>query len=566
MLFLLMSMQIASAATIDFKNEYQDFTGSWYEYNNANLAGHPLYIIIDNGNNYTISRMGVSVNLPKRTWIDYRFYPDRIVPVVTIQNYSQINNLVTKVNSTAWYITVPWSASQVKSVTDDLIDMGVFKRTTKITVTDSNASVNRPMYAVFPKVVGGDIRLYFNPQTYSNVVYPLFLTENTITVTNATTQGWTSNVILNGSRWTDDGSLALNLRNDSQLNMSGLVAYWSFDETQGTIIHQVNTESGFVNATDQGTWYGNTTLNYSAGKIGNAGNFDGVDDKVTTGVTGFSSLPRMDSTISFWMKANHQNKNVWNEGTLFGTDGTYAVQASIHDNGDFNIYRWNGATQATVNIPDFLQKWKKVDVVYTISDYRSLIYIDGILVSNTTGSLPAYSDISNFFIGEMHDGTNRYFDGLIDEFSIYTRALSADEIAVLYNTSMRTKAMPIVLNQTAGTGNLIDRVRIVYTGQDASIFARQNGSTAWTLIQASAVSNTWYPIYDQYNSMDFGIELNGNGSNTPFFQSLEWNDIEHSYNNSQINSKIEDAKIESLGYVFLGGLLAAILIKRKQKS
>ncbi len=71
----------------------------------------------------------------------------------------------------------------------------------------------------------------------------------TTIISNLSTSGFTtSNISLNDSRWTGNGQLALNLRNDSQANMTNLVAYWSMDETTGTIVHNVNTEFGVISS------------------------------------------------------------------------------------------------------------------------------------------------------------------------------------------------------------------------------------------------------------------------------------------------------------------------------
>lgn len=157
---------------------YQDYLGDWYVYDNYNLSIHPCYIYINEGNNWNISRLGEYTTIPIRSWINYSFGATQINIKYIINNYSQINNLVTKVNATTWYLTTPFTASHVKSITDELIDMNLFKRTLNFMAVDSNNMT----YSVFNKVVSNDIRVYFNPNDFVGVTYPLTFYEKTITV------------------------------------------------------------------------------------------------------------------------------------------------------------------------------------------------------------------------------------------------------------------------------------------------------------------------------------------------------------------------------------------------
>lgn len=512
----------ASAKTIDFKNTYQDSNGNWLKEDALNLSLFPLYTVDEDANNYIISRMGHTVTLPKRSWITYNFYSDRIVPVITIQSYAQIDSLVTKVNSTSWYLTVPFLATHIVSTTDELIDMMAFKRTISISVVDSNTTPN--YYYILPKVIGGNIRLYLNPQTYSGVVYPLILTENTITVTNVSTSGFTSaNVSLNGSRWTDSGQLAINL-NASYLN--GLVGYWSMDETTGTTIHNINTESGLINTTNQGTWNGNTTLNYTIGHIGNAGYFDGVDDYINMGTNKSLNITN-EITIGAYIRPNNTTtlQGIVSKKQVYGDFSGYLMSL---ESGNIRFSYGNGSASFTrTSDPAGLSlvSYNYVAVVYNGSNV--LFYVNGIGKGSTVSTGTIANSAFNLVFG-ARSSPSSYFNGSIDEVKIWNRALSASEIAEEYNRSMRTQAMPVILNQSASIGNVINRTRITYSGQDAvnniSIYARQNTTTSWNLIQANATSNTWYSITNQYQVMDFGLMMSGNGSNTTFFESLEWDE------------------------------------------
>lgn len=524
-IILLFSAPIADAKVIDFKYNYQDYLGEWYTYTNENLAAHPYYTVTENENNYTISRMGTTVNLPKRTWIDYEFYPDRIKPVVTIQNYSQINELVTKVNSTAWYLSTPWSASQVKSVTDDLIDMGVFKRTLDFSVSDSNTSCGEacPSYSIVPKVVGGDIRLYFNPSTYSSVVWPLKISENTITVSNATTQGWSSsNISLNGSRYTGDGKLAINLAPQYLTNLS---CYLSMDETQGDIIRGISgTSNGLPDTNCQGTWYGNASINSTDGMVGNAVLLDAVDDfiSIVNSVGLNASMNTTTTAARIYPNTNVSQSSIIFKGTAAGQAKSSPYSLWVSSTSKPIFYIGNGtnyeSAQGTTNIYNLT--W--VRLVGDSDGTNLSLYHDMVLVKTVIRSIELVNNNANLRIGDTIS-SNR-FKGRLDEVGIWNGTIPDQ------NISFSTSAMPVFLNQTANTSNRISKFRISYTGHDslnnASIFANKSKVAGRTLIVANAISGVWYdiPLPLQNQTMDFAVEFRGNGSNTILFNNFEWDE------------------------------------------
>lgn len=83
--------------------------------------------------------------------------------------------------------------------------------------------------------------------------------------------------------------------------------------------------------------------------------------------------------------------------------------------------------------------WAHVAVVYHGTDIR--IYVDGALAENGNNNPKTYS--SGIYDGTAEirvggrDGSANYFDGLIDEVAIFDRALSADEIADIYNDGIQ---------------------------------------------------------------------------------------------------------------------------------
>ena len=77
---------------------------------------------------------------------------------------------------------------------------------------------------------------------------------------------------------------------------NGLVGYWSFDETSGTLYDY----SGYNN---NGTSYGGVTYGVQ-GKVGNALSFDGSDDYIDCGSDESLAFGTGNFTIGLWIKAN----------------------------------------------------------------------------------------------------------------------------------------------------------------------------------------------------------------------------------------------------------------------
>lgn len=86
--------------------------------------------------------------------------------------------------------------------------------------------------------------------------------------------------------------------------------------------------------------------------------------------------------------------------------------------------------------------WYHIVMVYNGIDIR--IYVNGALSNNGANNPLTYAGgIANvtaqFEIGRRHSGTD-YADGLIDEAFVFDRALSADEIASIYNYRIQDPA------------------------------------------------------------------------------------------------------------------------------
>jgi prepilin-type N-terminal cleavage/methylation domain-containing protein len=202
---------------------------------------------------------------------------------------------------------------------------------------------------------------------------------------------------------------------------SGLVGYWPLDEGTGTVVYDYSGN----NAT--GSWSGTqagTSGFYSPGQVQSwAGYFDGISDYI--------QLP--DSTPL----------NLSNQGTVLvwvNPVGTYgdivAKENTVSPYQGYGLYDWGGQSNAFIANASTNNNtgassnlstgaWACLTLRFDGSNVD--IYVNGTLLGSVTQTINATPSGFPLRIGEI----TRYFHGLISDVRIYSRALSAAEIAAL---------------------------------------------------------------------------------------------------------------------------------------
>lgn len=204
---------------------------------------------------------------------------------------------------------------------------------------------------------------------------------------------------------------------------TALKGYWSFDgaDLSGTTAYD---RSGSAN---NGTLTNGPVA--AIGKLGQALNFDGVNDYVNIGVD-----PKFDGasaiTISAWIKPNAS----MNDSTIVGKSTVVANQIYFwvgHSGLATDKISWNagpGWLEATQTLT--LNEWTHVVGVADASGHK--IFYNGVLISSNSSAIAiSASDPQTWKIGS--NGGSRHFNGSIDDVRIYNRALSTDEVTALYN-------------------------------------------------------------------------------------------------------------------------------------
>ena len=217
---------------------------------------------------------------------------------------------------------------------------------------------------------------------------------------------------------------------------TGLVGLWSFDGKDIT--------NGRINDTSGQSNHGNTSgiassTFYAQGKIGQAANFDGVNDYVS--ISGGGGLNAASTgSISMWVKWNgtqvgtavlgRQSNGQWSDSRIY-LDTTNPNTAHV---------QWVGrggdaALPGSRIVGDGI--WRHIVITFAPGSQKS--YFDGALdVSDTQSTVLHDNSAIALSIGAWIGDGNNYSKTTIDEVRVYNRALSASEVKRLYNMGRPT--------------------------------------------------------------------------------------------------------------------------------
>jgi hypothetical protein len=227
---------------------------------------------------------------------------------------------------------------------------------------------------------------------------------------------------------------------------SGLVSWWPAEENGADII-----------GTNVGTLEGMT---FAVGEVGQAFSLNGSGSDVL-----LAASPTLQFTNKFTIEAWINAGDVNNYRQIFSQMRDLPTQ-SWHYN--FGLAP-SGALRLEVsgdNVTyDFLVSPNGVlstglwaHVVATFDSGACKLYVNGSLVASKTSSVTSiyYGTSTTTLIGCTPQGNQRFL-GLIDEMSVYNRALSASEIQAIYNASASGKCSPpavstLPVSRVTGTG------------------------------------------------------------------------------------------------------------------
>lgn len=295
---------------------------------------------------------------------------------------------------------------------------------------------------------------------------------------------------------------------DTKVEQS-LVAYWAFDEGSGTTVYD---SSGNEN---DGTIHGAT---WTSGKVGGALEFDGKNNYAE--VPDNPSLctgSGEDVTIEVWvMTTVYQQAAIIAKYKSVPPRGGF--QLSIDNKGDVlfhgrdrNGYRISGL--AGVDITD--GNWHQIVGMRDGSVWS--IWVDGTLKnSNDVADTSAMDNPISLVIGCAIDvtGVDSYFNGIIDEVAIYSRALTPEEIKAHYEEYALVPPTP--------TTKITPTLPTPPSGKIKAVVFSNSGGGDWsyykeiTVKENSGKTLTDYQVFVELNPSNFPATAKSDGSDLRF--------------------------------------------------
>ncbi|MEO7098790.1 MAG: LamG-like jellyroll fold domain-containing protein, partial [Luteolibacter sp.] len=286
----------------------------------------------------------------------------------------------------------------------------------------------------------------------------------------------------------------------------------AFDETTGTTAGD-----------SSGDGYDANLVNgplFSTGTVGNAVDLDGTNDHVTLPSAAINNLTTF--TASVWVKPD--TVSTWARVFDFGTGATANMFLTPKNGANgkvrFAITTSGGAGEQRIDGLNPLPAGTWSHVVITLSGNTGILYVNGSEVGrNTSMTLNPASlgTTTQNYIGRSQY-PDPYFDGRVDDFRLYTRALGASEITAMTQAQMPLATVTGLQASAVSSG----QINLTWTaGADATSYNVKRASTPGgpyttvaTGLTSSAYSNTGLTSGTTYYYVVSGSNAGGEGSNS----------------------------------------------------
>lgn len=219
----------------------------------------------------------------------------------------------------------------------------------------------------------------------------------------------------------------------------------------------------------------------------NSGSFNGSNTYLSR--SSGNSLPLGSSPRTFmaWIKPFSYPDSTYNGIIAYGqaANGNEGSMLSIKNDGRLSMsFRWNDAYQ-TAGTPASLNQWNHVAVTYE-GGTAVKFYVNGQFIQESSlgAGIPANTQNGPLRIGSADD-PGHVFNGLIDEASIYKRALSATEIQEQYrNYVVNSPTVNPVTSTTATSTIILSGTKPANTAilVNGNTLVPLDGTTSWQAI------------------------------------------------------------------------------------
>lgn len=226
------------------------------------------------------------------------------------------------------------------------------------------------------------------------------------------------------------------------------IAYWKFDECQGTTINDSsgNGFSGTWSGTGSGTYTSAGTCTVSSassawyngvvGKKNYSMAFDGTDDLVSIGTNSTIGNLNSNLTVSAWIKPS-----IVSDGSshrFFGSSRT-----STTNGWSFGLYQaglifttWGVKDYSSTGITLSTNTWYHVTAVMN-SSFAVTFYVNGVKYNTVTNGSGASANTDDpIYIGATTAGSStptELFSGQLDDIKVFNYALTDNQVQSLYN-------------------------------------------------------------------------------------------------------------------------------------
>lgn len=234
---------------------------------------------------------------------------------------------------------------------------------------------------------------------------------------------------------------AVNALGEGALSMSvkamptlGWTTYLPMNEDGGTTLTNVLTNKQGGTLSDKITW---VSGKYDRGLGLTATN--NCVARLTNGIVGGFS----DFTISVWVKPTTLSK--WARAWDFGTGTSEYMFLSIHsDKGRPKFGIKHAGSEESVEGASSLSVGSWSHLVVTLQDSLCTLYVNGkaVATNKTMTNRPSMLGITTQnYLGQSQWSGDSYYTGSIDEFRLYSQALTAEQVKQLYRAKRQIIAM-----------------------------------------------------------------------------------------------------------------------------